>query len=94
MYIHCNILLFLVLQTLSKVLCAVVKFDNNQQQEILDYEEQKQSLVSRMRYHGRAFRGRQEGKEPNASARPEGGERRESLHAFPPCGSSTSHFEQ
>ncbi|XP_042206402.1 golgin subfamily A member 4-like [Homarus americanus] len=31
-------------QTLSKVLCAVVKFDSQQQQEILDHEEHRQSL--------------------------------------------------
>ncbi|KAK3877548.1 hypothetical protein Pcinc_017735 [Petrolisthes cinctipes] len=33
-------------QTLSKVLCAVVKFDGQQQREILDHEEQRHSLVS------------------------------------------------
>lgn len=32
-------------QTLSKVLCAVVKFDVHQQQEILEREEQRQSLL-------------------------------------------------
>ncbi|XP_071552808.1 uncharacterized protein [Panulirus ornatus] len=32
-------------QTLSKVLCAVVKFDSNQQQEILEHEEQRRSLL-------------------------------------------------
>ncbi|MPC08977.1 Golgin subfamily A member 4 [Portunus trituberculatus] len=31
-------------QTLSKVLCAVVKFDGRQQQEILEHEEQRQSM--------------------------------------------------
>ncbi|KAK7067291.1 hypothetical protein SK128_004513, partial [Halocaridina rubra] len=31
-------------QTLSKVLCAVVKFDSHQQQEIFEHEEQRQSL--------------------------------------------------
>lgn len=31
-------------QTLCKVLCAVVKFDSHQQQEILEHEEQRQSL--------------------------------------------------
>ncbi|XP_045127980.1 golgin subfamily A member 4-like isoform X15 [Portunus trituberculatus] len=32
-------------QTLSKVLCAVVKFDGRQQQEILEHEEQRQSML-------------------------------------------------
>nr|XP_045582291.1 golgin subfamily A member 4-like isoform X1 [Procambarus clarkii] len=31
-------------QTLSKVLCAVVKFDSQQQQEILEHEEQRQNV--------------------------------------------------
>ncbi|KAK8753471.1 hypothetical protein OTU49_004613 [Cherax quadricarinatus] len=32
-------------QTLSKVLCAVVKFDAQQQQEIFEHEEQRQNLL-------------------------------------------------
>ena len=37
------------LQTLSKVLCAVVKFSPEQAQEVLAYEHQRSSLVSRLR---------------------------------------------
>ncbi|KAB7500212.1 hypothetical protein Anas_05362 [Armadillidium nasatum] len=37
-------------QTLAKVLCAVVKFNKEQQSQIIDHEDRKQSLVIRPKY--------------------------------------------
>ena len=35
------------MQTLARVLCAVVKFDSKQQLEILEQEERRQNMVRR-----------------------------------------------